>query len=61
MDWDAISQCADEMERSRSQRTPDRKTRKKAAALERLEELFDKELFEQRLPAGTEASGWAVS
>ena len=44
VDWDAISQCADEME-----------------IPERLEELFDKELFEQLLPAGTEVSGRAVS
>ena len=29
--------------------------------MDRLEELFDKELFEQLLPAGTEVSGRAVS
>ena len=60
VDWDAISQCADEMEIPESENSGP-KDAKKVAALERLEELFDKELFEQLLPAGTEVSGRAVS
>ena len=60
VDWDAISQRADEMEIPESENSGP-KDAKKVAALERLEELFDKELFEQLLPAGTEVSGRAVS
>ena len=59
-DWESVSRYADEME------IPEAEIfgpadKKKAAALENLERLFDKEMFELLLPAGTEVSQKAVS
>ena len=59
-EWGQISQCVEEMENLESV-DPGPKDKKKAAALDRLEELFDKELLDIVLPAGTEISQNAVS
>lgn len=59
-DWGSISQCVEEMEIFESTDSGP-KDKKKAAALDRLEELFDKELLDILLPAGTEISQNAVS
>lgn len=59
-DWGSISQCVEEMEIFESADSGPR-DKKKAAALDRLEELFDKELLDILLPAGTEISQNAVS
>lgn len=59
-DWGQIIQCMGEMEYLESGNSGPA-DKKKAAALDRLEELFDKELFEVLLPAGTELSRSAVS
>ena len=59
VDWDAISQCADEMEILESENSGP-KDAKKAAALE-TGGAFDKELLNSCSPAGTEVSGRAVS
>lgn len=58
-EWGQISQCVEEMENLESV-DPGPKDKKKAAALDRLEELFDKELLDIVLPAGTEISQNAV-
>ena len=59
-EWGQISQCLEAMENLVSVDSgPNDK--KKAAALDRLEELFDKELLDIVLPAGTEISQNAVS
>ena len=59
-EWGQISQCVEEMENLESVDSGP-KDKKKAAALDRLEELFDKELLDIVLPAGTEISQNAVS
>lgn len=59
-DWESISQCVEEMEIFESADSGPR-DKKKAAALDRLEELFDKELLDILLPAGTEISQNVVS
>ena len=59
-DWGQISQCVEEMESLESADSGPR-DKKKAAALDQLEELFDKELLDIVLPAGTEISQNAVS
>ena len=59
-DWGSISQCVEEMAAFESADSGPR-DKKKAAALDRLEELFDKELLDLLLPAGTEISQNAVS
>lgn len=51
-EWEQISQCMEEMENLESVDSGP-KDKKKAAALDRLEELFDKELLDILLPAGT--------
>ena len=58
-EWGQISQCVEEMENLESVDSGP-KDKKKAAALDRLEELFDKELLDIVLPAGTEISQNAV-
>ena len=59
-EWEQISQCVEEMENLESVDSGP-KDKKKAAALDRLEELFDKELLDILLPAGTAISQNAVS
>ena len=59
-EWEQISQCVEEMENLESVDSGP-KDKKKAAALDRLEELFDKELLDILLPAGTTISQNAVS
>ena len=59
-DWGQISQCVEEIESLESAESGPR-DKKKAAALDRLEELFDRELLDIVLPAGTEISQNAVS
>lgn len=54
-EWEQISQCVEEMENLESVASGP-KDKKKAAALDRLEELFDKELLDILLPAGTAIS-----
>ena len=59
-EWEQISQCVEEMENLESVDSGP-KDKKKAAALDRLEELFDKELLDILIPAGTAISQNAVS
>ena len=59
-DWGQIRQCVDEMEKLESMDSGP-KDKKKAAALDRLEELFYRDLLEVLLPAETEISQNAVS
>ena len=59
-EWEQISQCVEEMENLEPVDSGP-KDKKKAAALDRLEELFDKELLDILLPAGTAISQNAVS
>ena len=59
-EWGEIQQCLEEMEIPVPEHTGPWDA-KKAAALEELETLFDKELFELLLPAGTEISQRTVN
>ena len=59
-DWVQICRCVEEMENLESAAC-DPRDKKKAAALDRLEDFFDGELLEILLPAGTELSTNAVS
>lgn len=54
-DWVQICRCVEEMENLESAAC-DPRDKKKAAALDRLEDFFDGELLEILLPAGTELS-----